>query len=92
MDMKTSIIKSLKNNQGCVSPSKLKVSGYLTWITDKRQESVDELVGGLGEVVEVRLAVVVDHEGAPLLVDEPDGCPDCDAGEWTEQFLVAVGI
>ena len=64
----------------------------LTRITDERQESVDELVGGLGEVVEVGLAVVVDHEGAPLLEDEPDGGPDGDAGERADQLLVTVGV
>ena len=58
-----------------------------TWITDKRQESVDQFVGRLGKVVEVRLAVVVEQEGAPLLEDEPHGGPDRDVGEWADQFL-----
>ena len=38
------------------------------------------------------MAVVVDHEGAPLLEDEPDGGPDCDAGEGAEQLVIAVSI
>ena len=58
-----------------------------TWITDKRQESVDQFVGRLGKVVEVRLAVVVEQEGAPLLEDEPHGGPDRDVGDWADQFL-----
>jgi hypothetical protein len=35
----------------------------------------------------VWLAVVVHHEAASLLEDEPDGGPHRDAGERTEKFL-----
>ncbi len=35
----------------------------------------------------VWLAVVVHHEAAPLLEDEPDSGPHRDAGERAEQFL-----
>ena len=35
----------------------------------------------------VGLTVIVHHEAAPLLEDEPHGGPHRDAGEWAEQFL-----
>jgi hypothetical protein len=37
------------------------------------------------------LAVVVHHEAIPLLEDEPDCGPDCDAGEGAEQLLDLTG-
>ncbi len=56
-----------------------------TWITNERQKCVNQFVRGLLRMIEVvGLAVVVHHEAAPLLEDEPDGGPHRDAGERAE--------
>jgi hypothetical protein len=63
----------------------------LTRIANERQKSVDQFIGGLLKLIEVRLAVVVHHEAVSLLEDEPDCGPDRDAGEGAEQLLNLTG-